>query len=37
VGLASNADDIERFPAFVELTYRDRVTGTGGLTLCRGC
>jgi selenocysteine lyase/cysteine desulfurase len=37
VGLASNVDDVERFLAFVELTYRDRVIGTGGLALRRGC
>ena len=37
VGLASNVDDVERFLAFVELTYRDRVAGTGGLPLRRGC
>ena len=37
VGLASNVDDVERFLAFVELTYRDRVIGTGGLAPRRGC
>jgi len=37
VGLASNVDDVERFLAFVELTYRDRVAGTGGLPPRRGC
>jgi selenocysteine lyase/cysteine desulfurase len=37
VGLASNVDDVERFLAFVELTYRDRTAGTGGLPPRRGC
>ncbi len=37
VGLASNAGDVERFLAFVELTYRDRVAGAGGLAPRRGC
>jgi len=37
VGLASNVDDVERFLAFVEMTYRDRAVGTGGLTPRRGC
>ena len=37
VGLASNLDDVERFLAFVEMTYRDRVVGTGGLAPRRGC
>jgi selenocysteine lyase/cysteine desulfurase len=37
VGLASNVDDVERFLAFVETTYRDRVAGTGGLPPRRGC
>jgi len=37
VGLASNVDDVERFLAFVEMTYRDRVIGTDGLTPRRGC
>ena len=37
VGLASNIDDVERFLAFVEMTYRDRVAGTGGLPPRRGC
>ncbi len=36
-GLASNVDDVERFLAFVEMTYRDRVVGTGGLAPRRGC
>jgi selenocysteine lyase/cysteine desulfurase len=37
VGLASNLGDVERFVAFVEMTYRDRVVGTGGLAPRRGC
>ena len=37
VGLASNVDDVEWFLAFVELTYRDRMIGTGGLAPRRGC
>jgi selenocysteine lyase/cysteine desulfurase len=37
VGLPSNVDDVERFLAFVEMTYRDRVVGTGGLAPRRGC
>ena len=37
VGLASNVDDVERFLAHVEMTYRDRVVGTGGLAPRRGC
>ncbi len=37
VGLASNLDDVERFLAFVEMTYRDRVVGTDGLAPRRGC
>ena len=37
VGLASNIEDVERFLAFVELTYRDRVSGTSGLPPRRGC
>jgi selenocysteine lyase/cysteine desulfurase len=37
VGLASNVDDVERFLAFAEMTYRDRVAGTGGLAPRRGC
>jgi len=37
VGLASNVDDVERFLAFVEMTYRDRAIGTGGLAPRRGC
>jgi selenocysteine lyase/cysteine desulfurase len=37
VGLASNVDDVERFLAFVELTYTDRVVGTDGFPPRRGC
>ena len=37
LGLVSNIDDVERFLAFVETTYRDRVVGTGGLAPRRGC
>ena len=37
VGLASNVGDVERFLAFVELTYTDRVVGTDGFPPRRGC
>jgi hypothetical protein len=37
VGPASNVEDVERFVSFVEMTYRDRVIGTGGLAPRRGC
>jgi selenocysteine lyase/cysteine desulfurase len=37
VGLASNVDDTERFLAFVEMTYRDRVVDTSRLAPRRGC
>src|SRR5262249_2739656 len=37
VGLVSNVDDVERFLAFVELTYRDRTVGTDGLGPRSGC
>jgi selenocysteine lyase/cysteine desulfurase len=37
VGLASNVDDVERFLAFLELTYRNRVIGTAGLAPRPGC
>ena len=37
VGLASTVDDVERFLAFVELTYTDRVVGTAGLAPRQGC
>ena len=36
-GLASNAEDVERFVSFAEMTYRDRVVDTGGLAPRRGC
>jgi selenocysteine lyase/cysteine desulfurase len=37
VGLASRVDDVERFVAFVEMTYQDRVVGADGLAPRRGC
>jgi selenocysteine lyase/cysteine desulfurase len=37
VGLASNIDDVERFLAFVEATYRDRAVCTSGLAPRQGC
>ena len=37
VGLASTVGDVERLLAFVEMTYRDRVAGTGGLAPRQGC
>jgi selenocysteine lyase/cysteine desulfurase len=37
LGLASNIGDVERFLAFVETTYRDRVAGSNGLAPRRGC
>ena len=37
VGVASNVDDAERFLAFVETTYRDRVVDTGSLAPRQGC
>ena len=37
VGLASNVEDVERFLAFVEMTYRDRAADTGGLAPRVGC
>jgi selenocysteine lyase/cysteine desulfurase len=37
VGLASNVDDVERFLAFVEATYRDRAAAISGLPPRRGC
>jgi hypothetical protein len=37
VGQASNIDDVERFLAFVEMTYTDRVADTGGFPPRRGC
>jgi selenocysteine lyase/cysteine desulfurase len=36
-GLASNLDDVERFVAFIETTYGDRVADTSGLAPRRGC
>jgi selenocysteine lyase/cysteine desulfurase len=37
VGLASNVGDVERFLAFVEITFQDRLAGTSGLLPRRGC
>ena len=37
VGLASNVEDLERFLAFVEMTYRDRLADSTGLTPRLGC
>ena len=37
VGLASNLGDVERFLAFVEMTYRDRTADAGGLAPRVGC
>jgi selenocysteine lyase/cysteine desulfurase len=37
LGLASNIDDVEKFLAFVETTYRDRTVSTDGLAPRRGC
>jgi len=37
VGLASNIGDVERFVAFVETTYTDRMVGTDGLAPRQGC
>ena len=37
VGLASDIADVERFLAFVEITYRDRVIGTADLAPRQGC
>jgi selenocysteine lyase/cysteine desulfurase len=37
LGLVSNIDDVERFLAFVETTYRDRVVVTRALAPRRGC
>jgi selenocysteine lyase/cysteine desulfurase len=36
-GLASTAADVDRFFAFAETTYRDRVTTTDGLPPCNRC
>jgi selenocysteine lyase/cysteine desulfurase len=37
LGLASNIDDVERFLAFVETAYRDRVVASRGLPPRYGC
>jgi len=37
LGIASNIADVERFLAFVETAYRDRVVDTAGLALRQGC
>jgi len=37
VGLASNVEDVERLLAFVEMTYRDRLASTAGLTPRLAC
>jgi len=37
VGLASRVEDVERFVSFVEMIYRDRAVGTGGLAPRQGC
>ena len=37
VGLASNLGDVERFLAFVEMTYRDRTADAGDLAPRVGC
>jgi selenocysteine lyase/cysteine desulfurase len=37
VGLASNVEDIERFLAFLEMTYQDRPADTSGLAPRQGC
>jgi selenocysteine lyase/cysteine desulfurase len=37
VGLASNVDDVERFLAFVEMTYQDRPADASGLAPRLGC
>jgi hypothetical protein len=37
VGLASSIGDVERFVAFVETTYTDRMVGTDGLAPRQGC
>ena len=37
VGLASTLDDVERFLAFVEMTYRYRAADVGGLAPRQGC
>jgi selenocysteine lyase/cysteine desulfurase len=37
LGLASNVNDVERFLAFVQMTYQDRPADWGGLPPRRGC
>jgi hypothetical protein len=37
VGLASNVNDVERFLAFVQMTYQDRAADTRDLAPRRGC
>jgi selenocysteine lyase/cysteine desulfurase len=37
VGLASTVEDVERFLAFVEMTYQDRPADAGGLAPRLGC
>ena len=37
VAPASSADDIERFAAFVETTYQDRVVSASGLPPRQSC
>jgi selenocysteine lyase/cysteine desulfurase len=37
VGLVSTVEDVERFLAFVEMTYRDRVVSTAGLAPRQSC
>jgi selenocysteine lyase/cysteine desulfurase len=37
VGLASNIEDVERFLAFLELSYSDRAADTSGLPPRHGC
>jgi hypothetical protein len=37
LGPVSNIDDVERFLAFLEITYWDRVVATSGLPPRRGC
>jgi selenocysteine lyase/cysteine desulfurase len=37
LGLVSNINDVERFLAFLDTTYRDRIIATCGLAPRRGC
>jgi selenocysteine lyase/cysteine desulfurase len=37
VGLVSNVDDVERFLAFLQMTYQDRLADAGGLAPRGGC